>query len=141
MPDKVCEKIQIAKKMALDAVEAAFLTLESEVINKLNDLNESKDVYSVDKSHKMDKLILSHLDQLYALQDGLRGDRGLSNLIFFLREKQDEVNKFHSDVSSYLNVHASSLRSTNRTTPPSKSIVKPSTASMPSSPGPSKFQP
>lgn len=37
----------------------------------------------------------------------LKSDRGLSNIIYFFREKQADVNNFHTQFISYLHVHIS----------------------------------
>ena len=35
VPDRIREKIQVAKKMALEAIEEAFMNLERDVLQKL----------------------------------------------------------------------------------------------------------
>ena len=113
-----------------EIVEDSFSSLEKDLTEKLEAMHQEKEIYSLEKSKKMDKQVGTNLEQLYSLLEGLRGERGLSNMIYFLREKRADIENFHSTMSSYLNVHTDLLRPMRIISPNSKSIVSLSTALM-----------
>ena len=62
-------------------------------------------------AEKYDEGILKHLDELYSLKNNLKGEKALSSIIYYLKEKQLDVSSFHSHVTSYLHVRLSTIQS------------------------------
>lgn len=89
--DLIKQKISAVKDMVYQTIQESFLLLEKDVHKTLEKIHEAKGVYCLDKSQKQDRLLLEQLDELQFLKNNLKGERGLSNIIYFMREKQAEI--------------------------------------------------
>lgn len=45
------------------------------------------------------------MDELTNIRNTLKSERGLSNIILFLRDKQAESSQFHTEFASYLHLN------------------------------------
>jgi hypothetical protein len=49
-------------------------------------------------------VLVEYLDELNMMRSTLKSEKGISNIIYFYREKHDEVDNFHSEFASYIQV-------------------------------------
>jgi hypothetical protein len=65
------------------------------------------------------------LNELYSINDGLKSEKYLGNIIIFLKDKHQESNTFNNKINSYLDVTLYTSRQIRLTNLRSRSAMKP----------------
>ena len=98
------EKMLTTKTMMYNLIDEAFNELEAELKSQLARLHEDIGLFSVKKSEKYEESFAEILSDLYNINDGLKSEKYLGNIIIFLKDKFQEGNTFNNKINSYLEV-------------------------------------
>jgi trehalose utilization protein len=96
MGEKVREKLRGAKEMVRKTIDEGFVALEKEINKQLEKYHEERSIYSLVKSERQDQVLVEYIDELNMMRSSLKSEKGISNIIYFYREKHEDVESFHS---------------------------------------------